>query len=95
MPRLFVNALAGFQIQGGLVSFTLQDRGAKPGAEDVVSLVMREGEFAQLVAVLGQHLQAYQAQAGRAPAPRPAAPPPPAAVAPPTGAPLKIRPRSS
>lgn len=99
MPRIFVNGLANFAIQGGLVSFTFQDQApkARPGApEDVVSVVMREAEFAQMVQVFNQHLAGYQAQAGRA-APAAAAPqraPDPAPrPAPAQGAPLKIRPK--
>lgn len=105
MPRLFVNSMANFMIQGGIVSFTLQDHAAKMQGgqpvqsppEDVVDLVMREQDFANLVQFLNQHLAAYQQQTGRpigaAPAaPQPDAQPKPAAQ---PGGGIKIRPKSS
>lgn len=73
MPRLFVNSMANFMIQGGMVSFTLQDQavatqGGQPKPlppEDVTSVVMREQDFAQLVAFFNQHIAAYESQTGR------------------------------
>ena len=73
MPRLFVNSMANFMIQGGVVSFTLQDQamrtdGGQPRQaepEDVANIVMREQDFAQLVQFFNQHLAAYQKQTGK------------------------------
>ncbi|MGF1446492.1 MAG: hypothetical protein ACFBRM_09865 [Pikeienuella sp.] len=73
MPRLFVNSMSNFMIQGGVVSFTLQDQAistqggqAKPlPPEDVANIVMREQDFAQLVAFLNQHIAAFENQTGR------------------------------
>lgn len=73
MPRLYVNSMANFVIQGGMVSFTLQDQalrteGGQPRQappEDVVDLVMREQDFVQLLTFLNQHLAAYQQQTGK------------------------------
>ena len=73
MPRLFVNSMANFMIQGGIVSFTLQDQatrtqGGQPvqaPPEDVIDVVMREQDFANWVQFLNQHLAAYQQQTGR------------------------------
>lgn len=104
MPRLFVNSMANFMVQGGIVSFTLQDQSTKTQGgqpvqappEDVVDLVMREQDFASLVQFMNQHLAAYQQQTGRqlgaAPAPSPAAPARPGAQ---SGGGIKIRPKSS
>ena len=73
MPRVFVNSMANFMIHGGMVSFPLQDqamrtedgqpRPAPP--EDIADVVMREAEFAQLLAFLNQHAQAFEEQTGR------------------------------
>lgn len=73
MPRVFVNSMANFIIQGGMVSFTLQDQkmrtdNGKPVAappEDIADVVMREAEFAQLLGFLNQHATAFEQQAGR------------------------------
>lgn len=73
MPRLFVNSMANFVIQGGVVSFTLQDQAMRSEAgqprpappEDVIDLVMREQDFVQLLTFLNQHLAAYQQQTGK------------------------------
>lgn len=73
MPRLFVNSMANFMIQGGMVSFTLQDQavatqGGAPKPlppEDVANLVMREADFAQFVGFLNQHIEAFEKQTGR------------------------------
>ncbi len=73
MPRLFVNSMSNFMIQGGVVSFTLQDQamktqGSQPKQaepEDIVDVVMREQDFAQLLQFFNQHLAAYQQQSGQ------------------------------
>lgn len=107
MPRTFVNAMGNFMIQGGLVSFTLQDqamtaqggqaRAAAP--EDVVHVIMREQEFAQLVQLFQTHISAFEEQTGRklgATGPGPAqAPAKPAASAPAKSGGFKIRPKGS
>ncbi len=72
MPRLFVNSMSNFMIQGGVVSFTLQDQAMKTKdgqprqtePEDIVDVVMRQADFAQLVQFVNQHLTAYQQQTG-------------------------------
>ena len=73
MPRLFVNSMSNFMIQGGVVGFTLQDirlRGngtdrtpAEP--EDVADVIMREVDFAKLLQFLNQHVAAFEQQVGR------------------------------
>lgn len=73
MPRLFVNALANFMIQGGIVGFTLRDQPMRTRGnelvvgdpEDVADVVMREQDFAKFLQVLNQHAQAFEEQAGR------------------------------
>jgi len=73
MPRAFVNSLANFMIQGGIVSFTLQDQAVRTSQgqttqappEDIAHVVMREGDFAQLVQLFNQHVQAFEKQMGR------------------------------
>ena len=73
MARVYVNAMANFVIHGGMVSFTLQDQPMRTedgqprsGApEPVADIVMREQDFATLVAFLNQHVAAFEAQAGR------------------------------
>ena len=73
MPRLFVNSMSNFMIQGGVVSFTLQDQATKTQGgqpkqvepEDIVDVVMREQDFGQLLQFFNQHLAAYQQQAGK------------------------------
>ena len=75
MPRLFVNSMSNFMIQGGVVSFTLQDQATKTQGgqpkqvepEDIVDVVMREQDFGQLLQFFNQHLAAYQQQAGKQP----------------------------
>ncbi len=103
MPRLFVNSMANFMIQGGMVSFTLQDQavstqGGQPKPlppEDVVNVVMREQDFSQLVAFFNQHMAAYEAQTGR-PVGAGGAPGNDAAQGPKrSGGGMKIRPRES
>jgi len=74
MPRIFVNSMANFMIQGGVVSFTLQDQAMSTAQgqpqplppEEVANVVMREQDFAQLVQVLNQHIAAFEQQTGRA-----------------------------
>ncbi|GMG81330.1 hypothetical protein LNKW23_05430 [Paralimibaculum aggregatum] len=107
MPRYYVNSMANFMIQGGMVSFTLQDQAvatqggqARPlPPEDVASVVMREADFAQLVGFFNQHMAAYESQTGRrlgASAEAPPAPSaPPASQPRPAREPMKIRPRAS
>ncbi len=98
MPRLFVNSMANFMIQGGMVSFTLQDQamstsGGQPKPlppEDVANIVMREADFAKLVGFFNQHLAAYESQTGRSLG-EPGATPAPRAQ--PKGGGMKIRPR--
>jgi hypothetical protein len=73
MPRFFVNSMANFMIHGGMVSFTLQDqamrtedgtpREAPP--ETVADVVMREQDFANLLAFLNKHAAAFEEQTGR------------------------------
>jgi len=73
MPRVYVNSMANFIIQGGMVSFSLQDQamstaGGQPepqAPEAVAHVVMREQDFAQLVTVLNQHVAAFESQVGR------------------------------
>lgn len=73
MPRLFVNSMANFMIQGGIVSFTLQDQatraqGGQPvqvPPEDVVDVVMREQDFANSVQLLNQYMTQFQQQTGK------------------------------
>ncbi len=73
MPRLFVNSMSNFMIQGGVVSFTLQDQAMKTQGgqpkqaepEDIFDVVMREQDFAQLLQFFNQHLAAYQQQSGK------------------------------
>ena len=79
MPRLFVNSMSNFMIQGGVVSFTLQDQATKTQGgqpkqvepEDIVDVVMREQDFGQLLQFFNQHLAAYQQQAGKQPGTQP------------------------
>ena len=73
MPRTYVNSMANFIIHGGMVSFTLQDQatridGGQPRQaepETVADIVMREQDFAQLVAFFNQHVSAFEEQTGR------------------------------
>lgn len=73
MPRLFVNSMSNFMIQGGIVSFTLQDQAMKTQKgqphqsepEDIANVVMREQDFAMMLQFFNQHHAAYQQQAGR------------------------------
>ena len=110
MPRFFVNSMSNFMIQGGVVSFTLQDQAMKTQGgqpkqaepEDIVDVVMREQDFAQLLQFFNQHLAAYQQQSGKrvgADA-QPSAPPAPGAAKPAaplaqTGGGFKIRPKGT
>jgi len=105
MPRVFVNSIANFIIQGGMVSFTLQDQkmrteNGKPVAappEDIADVVMREAEFAQLLCFLNQHATAFEQQAGRKLGGAGGAPGDAPATADPgdkRGGGMKIRPRS-
>jgi hypothetical protein len=79
MPRLFVNSMDNFMIQGGVVSFTLQDQAIKTQdgqpkqaePENIVDVVMREQDFSQLLQFFNQHLAAYQQQSGKQPGGRP------------------------
>ena len=65
--------MSNFMIQGGIVSFTLQDQvtktqGGEPrqsDPEDIVNVVMREQDFSQLLSFFNQHQAAYQQQMGR------------------------------
>lgn len=72
MPRVFVNGLANFSIQGGMVSFTLQDQALRSqggvdaaAPEDVIDLVMREQDFAQFLQILTTYTQQFEQQMGR------------------------------
>jgi len=73
MPRLFVNSMANFMIQGGMVGFTLRDqpmrtRGSElvPGDPlDVADLIMREQDFAKFLEVLNTHARSFEEQTGR------------------------------
>jgi len=73
MPRVFVNSMTNFIIQGGMVGFTLQDQATrsdggqlKPAPpETVADVIMREQDFAQLVGFLNQHVAAFEERAGR------------------------------
>lgn len=73
MPRLFVNSMSNFMIQGGMVGFTLRDqpmrtRGSElvmGEAQDVADLIMREQDFAKLLEVLNTHAKAFEEQVGR------------------------------
>ncbi len=79
MPRLFVNSMSNFMIQGGVVSFTLQDQATKTKGgqpkqvepEDIVDVVMREQDFGQLLQFFNQHFAAYQQQAAKQPGMQP------------------------
>lgn len=105
MPRLFVNSMANFMIQGGMVSFTLQDQAMKiqrgqpkqAEPEDIVDVVMREQDFTELLQFFNQHIAAYRQQSGKqaggaAPAPAAAKPAAPPAQ---TGGGFKIRPKGT
>lgn len=110
MPRLFVNSMSNFVIQGGVVSFTLQDQAMKTQGgqprkaepEDIIDVVMREQDFAQLLQFFNQHFAAYQQQSGKqvggaalpgaGPAPAAAKPAVPLAQA---GGGFKIRPKGT
>lgn len=105
MPRYFVNSMANFVIHGGMVSFTLQDQamrteGGQPKPappEDIADVVMREAEFAQLVAFFNQHIAAFEEQTGRKLGVQPQAQgegDSPARPAKGQGGGMKIRPRS-
>ena len=73
MPRLFVNAMADFVIQNGMVSFTLADhslrtegKGLVPNPpEDVARIVMREADFAALMSFLNQRVDEFESKNGR------------------------------
>ena len=75
MPRHFVNGLANFSIEGGMVSFTLQDQALRneggqmrPGQpEPVGHFIMREEDFGKLLTVLNQHFSAYLESQARGP----------------------------
>lgn len=98
MPRKFVNSMANFMIHGGMVSFTLQDQAMRTDGgqarqappEDVADVVMREADFAQLIAFFNQHIQAYEQQAGRPLGQAPTQGARPAAAGQPAGG-MKIR----
>ncbi|MEM0945547.1 MAG: hypothetical protein AAGI70_16555 [Pseudomonadota bacterium] len=99
MPRIFVNSMANFVVQGGMVSFTLQDQPmagpqGTPEAEPVANIIMTEQEFAQMLRVFDQHKAAFEQQFGRPlgqvgpaamPGKRPAGP---------SGGGMKIRPKA-
>ena len=93
MPRIFVNGVSNFSIQGGLVRFTLHDQALRneggtmrPGpAEPAGEFVMRVQDFERLLEVFGQNYAAFRQQAGGQgaggpPAAAPAARPGPAAA---------------
>ncbi len=73
MPRIFVNAVNDFIIQGGMVSFALADQamkidGGKIAAvppEDVARVTMREQDFAALVDYLNARVADFEREAGR------------------------------
>ena len=73
MPRVFVNSLADFVIQGGMVTFSLQDQAMRTEGnrlvprppEEVARVVMREGDFAALVRYLNDRVAEYEKQTGR------------------------------
>jgi hypothetical protein len=102
--------MANFMIQGGVVSFTLQDQAMKTQGgpprqaepEDIIDVVMREQDFVQLLEFFNQHLAAYQQQSGKRvggaalPGSRPApAAAKPAAPLAQTGGGFKIRPKGT
>jgi len=110
MPRIFVNSMANFVINGGMVYFTLQDQAMRTEGnklvpaqpEDVADVVMREQDFAQLMGFLNQNIAGYEKQTGRKLAGGASAPPQGQALASgPGGKPgdksggMKIRPKSS
>ncbi|MEO0820135.1 MAG: hypothetical protein AAF074_06875 [Pseudomonadota bacterium] len=72
MPRIFVNGVSNFSIQGGLVRFTLHDQALRneggtmrPGpAEPAGEFVMRVQDFERLLEVFGQNYAAFRQQAG-------------------------------
>lgn len=73
MPRLYVNSMSNFLVQGGVVGFTLQDikvRTAQGEAmttepEDVADIVMREQDFAKLLQFFNAHAAAFEKANGR------------------------------
>lgn len=73
MPRVFVNSLADFVIQGGMVTFSLQDQAMRTEGdrlvprppEEVARVVMREGDFAALVRFMNDRVADYEKQTGR------------------------------
>ena len=77
MSRQFANGLANFIVEGNLVSFTFTDQRSdgqgKPLGQPspVADIVMREGDFAQMVSYLSQALQHMQQRKGGAKPQRP------------------------
>lgn len=73
MPRVFVNAMTDFVVQGGCVSFTLADHALKSEGERLVAqppeqvarVVMREGDFAELVKFLNAQIAEFERRTGR------------------------------
>jgi hypothetical protein len=73
MPRVFVNSLSDLVIQGGMVTFTLQDQAMRSEGdrlvprppEEVARIVMREGDFGALVRFLNERVADYEKQTGR------------------------------
>ena len=73
MPRLFVNALNDFVIQGGMVSFTLADvamraegdRMVTAPPEEVARVTMRESDFAALLEHLNARATSFERETGR------------------------------
>ncbi len=71
MPRIFVNRLANFAAEGGMVSFSLQDAPAEGAPETVADVIMRERDFLEMLGALQNHVERRRATAG------PGTPPPP------------------
>lgn len=73
MPRTFVNAIANFSIQGGMVSFTLQDQALRTvqgepklaPPEDVLDVVMREQDFLAMLGTFQNSVEQYRAHLAR------------------------------
>ena len=81
MPRIFVNSMANFMIQGGMVGFTLCDRPMRTQGnevvvgetEEVADVIMREQDFAKFLEVLNSQANDFAEQVGRPVGGRPTA----------------------
>lgn len=73
MPRIFVNAMSDFVIQGGMVSFTMSDHSLKTEGqnlvpnppEEIARIIMREADFGLLMEFLNQRVDEFETQTGR------------------------------